>query len=181
MPKALPQTYEPTTPPIRFEDWPRWIDAELHRVQQAITSQPVVMTVSGSGTIDIDTVPSIVILGIGDDAILDVPEGSWDPVTGNWICSLGGLYGITLQCFIAAFGPGNKSYFATLEIFVNDVTRAVQLVGGADDVPLGLSLSTSLALVGKDIVRVELTTVHEQFTGSSTYNYSMSFLRNAIL
>ena len=181
MPKQLPQTYEPTNPPNRFEDWHRWIDDELNRIRGALASNPVVMTVPGTGTIGIDTTPTTITLGIGDDPVLDVPQGSWNSITGEWTCSLGGLYTIAAQCFIAAFGPGNKTYQGTLEVFVNDISRSIQISGGADDVPLALNLNASLALIGKDIVRVELTTLHDQFTGTSGYQYQLSYLRNASL
>lgn len=181
MAKVLPQTYEPTVPPIEFVGWHRWIDDELHRIQFALASNPVLMTVSGSDTIGIDTVPTTVTLGIGDSPLLDVPEGSWDPATGEWSVSLAGLYSVTVQAFIAAFGPGNKTYQATIEVFVNDISRAIQITGGADDVPLALNLNASLLLLSEDLVRVDMTTLHEQFTGSSNYQYSISYLRQATL
>ena len=181
MAKQLPQTYEPTVPPIEFEGWHRWIDDELHRIQFALASNPVVMTVSGSGTIGIDTTPTTITLGIGDSPLLDVPEGSWDPATGEWSCSLAGLYSIQCQAFIDAFGPGNKTYQATLEVFVNDISRSIQISGGADDVPLALNLNASLLLLSEDLVRIEMTTLHEQFTGTSDYVYSLSYIRQATL
>lgn len=181
MPKALPQVYEPTTPPLDFEDWHRWIDDELNRIRNSLQANPVIMTVTGTGTIDIDTVPTTIRLGIGDSPVLDAPSGSWDPLLGVYTTSLGGLYEIACQCFIAAFGPGNKSYQATLEVFVNGITRGVQITGGADDVPLALNFSNKVGLLGLDEVYIELTTLHEQFTGSSTYFYNLSILRQATL
>ena len=179
MAKALPQTYEPTNPPTEFKDWHRWIDDELNRIRNAIAANPVIMAVTGGDTIPIDTVPSTVTLGIGDSPSVDVPEGSWDPITGFYTVSLAGLYTVTVQAFIAAFGPGNKTYQANLEVFVNDVSRSVQISGGADDVPLALNLNATLVLLSEDVLRVDLTTLHEQFTGSSDYVYSMSIHRQA--
>jgi len=181
MAKSLPQTYEPTNPPNRFEDWHRWMDDELNRIRIALVSNPVVMTVNGTGSIGIAVTPTTITLGIGDAPELDVPEGSWDTATGEWVCSLGGLYSLTVQCFIAAFGPGNKTYQATLEVFVNNISRSVQISGGADDVPLALNLNASLALLSEDIVRIDLTTIHEQFTGTSNYTYQITIIRAATL
>lgn len=175
----LPQPYEPTNPPVSFEDWPRWIDDELHRIRDALIANPVIMAVEGGGTIGIAVTPTTVRLGIGDSPAIDFPQGSWDPTLGEYLVSLGGIYAIGVQAFIEAFGPGNKSYQATLEVFVNSVSRAVQISGGADDVPLALNLSTTLALLSEDVIYVEMTTIHEQFTGTSDYVYSMNFLREA--
>ena len=117
--KALPQVYEPTTPPVAFQDWHRWIDDELNRIRNSLQANPVIMTVGGNGTIGIDILPTTIRLGIGDSPVIDAPSGSWDPALAEYSVSLGGLYEIQCQTFISAFGPGNKSYQATLEVFVN--------------------------------------------------------------
>lgn len=179
MAKDVPVPYEPTNPPNEFRDWHRWIDEELHRIQFALAANPIIMAVEGGGTIGIDTTPTTVRLGLGDDPEIDVPSGSWDPILAEYSASLGGLYDVGVQAFIQAFGPGNKSYQATLEVFVNGLTRGVQIQGGADDVPLALNFNKPLVLLSQDVVYVEMTTVHEQFTGSSDYVYSMNFIRQA--
>jgi hypothetical protein len=157
------------------------MDEELNRIRDALLANPVIVAIEGSGTIGIDTTPTTVRLGIGDTPEIDVPGGAWDSTLGDWTVSLSGIYTFAVQAFIAAFGPGNKSYQATLEVFVNSISRGVQITGGADDVPLALNLSKSTGLIAGDVVYVELTTLHEQFTGSSDYSYSMSAIRAASL
>ena len=76
MAKALPQSYEPTNPPIEFEDWHRWIDDELHRISFALQSNPVVVALDGNGVIDIDVIPNTEVLGIGDTPAIDFPGGA---------------------------------------------------------------------------------------------------------
>ena len=179
MPKVVPVTYEPTNPPIEFDGWHRWIDDELHRIQDALRANPVIMAVEGGGTIGIDTTPTTIRLGIGDTANIDVPSGSWDPILGEYSIALAGIYQVSCQAFIEAFGPGNKTYTATLELFVNGLSRSIQISGGADDVPLALNLNTTELLLNADVLYVELTTLHDQFTGVSDYVYTMNFLRVA--
>ena len=179
MPVQLPEPYEPTNPPIKFEDWPRWIDDELHRIRDALQANPVIMAVEGGDVIIIDTVPTTVRLGIGDVTQIDIPQGSWDPALAEYSVSLGGIYSINVQAFISAFGPGNKAYQATLELFVNGQSRSSVVDGGSDDVPLALNLNTMELLLNSDVIYVELTTLHEQFTGVSDYVYAMNLLRTA--
>lgn len=180
MARVNPENYIPTVPPIEFPGWHRWIDGELQRISKALQADPVIFAIDNSGlTIGIDTTPTTVILGINDTPIIDFPGGAWDPVTGEYTVAQSGLYSSTAQCFIAAFGPGNKTYQANIEVFVNNVLRAVQITGGADDVPLSVNISATLILEVEDVVRMELTTLHEQFTGSSTYAYNIGYQRQA--
>ncbi len=180
MARDNPEVYHPTSPPIEFPDWHRWIDGELSRIALSLAANPIIMTVANGGLpIGIDTTPTTVIIGINDAALFDFPGGAWDPATAEYTVGQGGLYTVQCQVFLDAFGPGNKSYHATLEVFVNNITRAVQLTGGADDVPLAVNLNNMLILEVEDLVRVELTVVHEQFTGATTYSYSLSYLRQA--
>jgi hypothetical protein len=180
--KELPQEYAPTSPPVNFPDWHRWIDDELQRIRAALIADPVIIAVQGSGTIPIDTVVNTVTLGIGDTPAIDVPEGAWDPLTGIWTCALGGIYTITVNATIDAFGPGNKTYYAQLDVVEVAPSPGVRLTnsdGGADDVPLGVSIAAPIALATGTQLRFDLSTLHTQFTGSSSYNYSLSLIRSA--
>lgn len=179
MAKVVPVTYEPTEPPTKFLDWHWWITDELHRIKQAMAANPVVQSVSGTGTIGIDDVPTTVRLGIGDVPLIDVPDGSWNSTLGEYTAPLGGLYSITAQAFLAAFGAGNKNYFGKLELFINDQSRAVAFQGGGDDVPLTVSLIETFLILAADVIHLELTTEHEQFTGSTDYNFGLSIIRLA--
>lgn len=179
MPKRLPEPYRPTTPPNDFKDWPRWITDELWRLTAAIESNPVMIDITGSGTINIDDVPNTVVLGIGDDPLFDYPGGAWDSATGTFTASLSGIYNIACQATIQAFGSGNKSYYGQLQCNVNGAPRVSNFDGGADDVPLGLSLSSNIILVVGDSVTMEISAVHEQFTGVSDYDYRLGYQRSA--
>jgi len=182
MAKRPVEPYKPTIPPLQFEEWPRWIDGELHRIEQSLASNPVVMAINGSGVIAIDNTLTTITLAIGDAASIDSPEGNWNPATGEWTVALDGLYAINCNVAIAAFGSGNKTYFGTLELFRDNVAVAPsQIDGGADDVPLGISLAFPIILRAGEVLRMELATLHEQFSGNSAYDYSFSYLRSAIL
>ena len=177
MTKPLSVAYEPTSPPIEFQDWHRWIDDELHRIRNDLQAPPIALAIEGSGTIGVDDVPTTITLAIGDLPVFDVPGGSWNTLTGEYTVTLSGLYSATVQAFVDAFGTGNKNYQCSLQVFVNENPRSLQTAGGADDVPLAISITAPLILFAGDILRVELTTLHEQFTGSTGYSYSMSILR----
>ena len=84
---------------------------------------------------------------------------------------------VTVGATLDAFGPGNKSYQAKIEIFVNDISRGEFWTGGADDVALALSANKPILLLGLDILRFELSTLHDQFTGTTGYTYDISILR----
>ena len=180
MARTLPEEYKPTTPPIEFPNWHRWIDEELNRIALALTASPTIFSIENSGLpIGIDTVPTTVVIGIDDTPQIDFPGGAWDSVTGEYTVAQSGIYSIDCRVFIESFGPGNKTYIATLEIFRNNILLALAATGGADDVPLAAGINRSEILEVGDVMRVDLTTLHEQFTGATTYGYSLSYLRNA--
>ena len=182
MTKIVQQPYYHTNPPEKMEDWSRWLDDELQRIQEALKADPVILSVNDADTMPIGVTPTTRILGLGDTPIIDVPGGSWDPVTAIWTNPLGAIYNVAAQVFIAAFGPGNKSYSASIE--VNELAPTPQLLtvsfdGGSDDVPLGISLNQPLLILAGTTLQFSLTTVHEQFTGTIDFTATMSILRQA--
>ena len=178
MARSLPVDYAPSTPPQRFEDWPRWIDDELNRIAVAFRANNVVMAIHGSGTIPIEITLQTVTLGIGDTPSIDYPGGAWNTLTGEWTCPLSGLYSINASAFLDAFGAGNKSYYAKLDVYKNNILIETQIDGGADDVPLGVSMATPHIFLVGDVLRADLSAQHDQFTGDTTYQYDLNYLRN---
>ncbi len=182
MAKRPAEPYKPSIPPLQFEEWPRWIDGELHRIEQALVSNPMGMAVNGSGSMPIGTSLQTITLGLGDNPIIELPEGYWNPVTAEWTCPLDGMYTITCSASIDAFGSGNKTYYGQLEMFQDDVAVVPKQVdGGADDVPLGMSLSYPRIILAGTRLRMEMGTLPEQFSGTSPYDYSLSYVRTASL
>ena len=181
MAKRNAEPYRPSNPPVKFTDWPRWIVDELYQLARAVTVDPVMMGINGSGSIDIGPVINIDVIGVGDVPTIDNPGGSWDSAAGEWTCSKTGVYSASISASISAFGAGNKSYYVRLQIFVNDVMVAESLDGGADDVPLGVTLAGPLELMIGDVLRAELAVEHEQFTGTEAYNYRLSYIFEAQL
>lgn len=180
--KVVQQPYNPTNPPDEFQDWPRWLMEELFRIAGALRSDPVVMAVDDTDTITIGTLPTTVILGIGDASVIDIPSGAWDPVTGIWTCPLDGIYQVTAQVYIPAFGSGNKTYFGSIEVnelAPNPKRIAVSFDGGADDVPLGITLAEPNLILAGTTIQATLTAEHEQFTGTVNYIAAFSYLRQA--
>lgn len=170
-----PLTYSPSVPPEKFEDWARWIDDELYQISLTFLTDISMLALSSDGVILVEDVPNPVVLGIGFDPIIDRPSGGWDKVTGEFIVTEAGFYLVSGNVSINPFGTGNKNYGAQLEIFVNGVSEFFQANGGADDVPLGMSMSHSVSLRREDIVTMELSVIHEQFTGSSNYKSSFTY------
>ena len=182
MPKIVQQPYYHTNPPDNMEDWPRWLDDELRRIEEALKADPVILAVSDSGSMGIDILPTTQILGLTDTPLLDIPSGSWDPITAVWTCPLDGIYSVSAQVFIDPFGPGNKAYFASIEcneLLPTPQLLAVSFDGGDDDVPLGIALSLPLLILAGTDIQMSLIVQHEQFTGTIDYNATFSYLRSA--
>ncbi len=177
MTKLVIEAYYPTVPPTEFRDWPRWMTEELQRIDLALNKDPILVALIGTGTIGIDSVPTSLILGIGDTPKFEYPDGTWNTVTGEWEVSGAGIYLLNANAVVDAFGSGNKNYTATLTCEVNGVERLKTQDSSQDDFPLGMALASPLLLETGDLCTVVLTTEHEQFSGSTTYNYQASYLR----
>lgn len=177
MTRSLPRGYVPGVPPVDFKDWPRWIDWELNQIADRFNQPTVALAVTGSETIAISPVLNTITLGIDDVPNID-NQGGWDPITGTYTVPQSGLWDGAVNASISAFGLGNKTYFALLEILVNGVVRAETTDGGSDDVPLGVSLTGPLILLQGDQVIIHLSTLHETFTGVSDVFYNFSYIRS---
>lgn len=179
MPKQLPEKYFPTNPPSEFEDWARWISEELFRIEAALYANPVVMTVSGSGQINIGTAPAPITLGIGDTPNIDFPSGNYDPATGIWTCPQNGVYSLVCTATVQPFGSGNKAYYLLIDCLVAGVSVDTQTGSGVDDVPVAGTLFAPVNLFVGQGVKFDLSAVHEQFTGVSDYTFHISIVRIA--
>lgn len=182
MPKKVPVDYHPSNPPLQFADWHRWISDELFRIAASLQQNPVTLAIEGTGIAPISGVIEYVTIGVGDDALIDDPSGSWDPVTAVWTCPLSGMYSVNVQVTVDAFGSGNKTYYGSVQVQqispVVDV-RAEALDGGDDDVPLSISLGRPLILLTGDQFNFQFGAVHTQFSGDVTFSYAISIVRTA--
>lgn len=179
MGKFLPVKYSPTTPPIEFKDWHRWIDDELRRIENAIRSQNTLFAVEGDSIIDIAPIINTVVMGIGDAPSVDFPGGNWNSATGEWTCPETAIYNINASAVIEPFGTGNKTYFARIDLLVNDINEGSVTDGGLDDIELGVAATKPLAMSKGDVLKLTLSVLHEQFTGTSIYSYSYSVIKVA--
>ena len=177
MAKTLPQDYQPSNPPAEFKGWHRWIVDELHRISRRFAANPVVVVVRTVLTaLDISPVPSQIRLGTATTPEVDFPGGDYD-VNGVWTCPLDGLYMASVSVEIAPFGTGNKAYQADIVAYKNVVEIARSVDSAVDDVPLSVNMVTPFSFQSGDEVYFDLVTVHAQFTGATTYDYSMSMVR----
>lgn len=178
MGKPLPQDYTPSNPPTNFKNWHRWIVEELHRIGIKFRDNPVLVTVRTTGqSIDISPVFTLEPLGVGVEPLVDFPGGNYDDLTGIWTCPLNGIYLITAAVEIAPFGTGNKSYQADLIIYKDGIEAGRAVDTAVDDVPLSVNLNAPVVFADGDEIRLDVGTIHAQFTGTTTYNYSFSAVR----
>lgn len=178
MAKILPSDYRPSNPPIKFASWHRWIVEELNRIARRLIDNPVILALGQTGApVDISPVLNSIVLGIGSIPSPEFPEGSYDPLTGVWTCPLNGIYSMTSTVAVDPFGTGNKAWEAVIVIYRNGV-RAFEAGGsGIDDVRLFINMGVPLIFTAGDTIRLELETIHDQFTGSTTYDYRMGLTR----
>jgi hypothetical protein len=178
MAKPLPQEYAPSNPPTKFEGWHRWIVEELHRIARRFNSNPGLFIVrTEDQPVNISPVPTALRLGVGGIPEVDYPGGDFDELTGIWTCPLDGVYMLTAAVEIAPFGTGNKAYQADIVLFKNAVEVARSIDSAVDDVPLSVNMKSPAIVLGGDELYLDLVTVHAQFTGVSTYDFSWSMLR----
>ena len=185
MVKPLQQVYYPLPVPTEPPGLPRYLEEELERIKNALYAEPVSLSVSDTGTITIDPTPGYERLF--DDGTQtptwEVPGGSFDNTTGEWTNPQDGLYSVGLQLPVDAFGPGNKTYFASTRITqVRDsaiINQWEATDGGDDDVPLSVSQTGLVFLQAGDVLYTEAQAVHEQFTGTATYSVGWQILRTS--
>ena len=177
--RSIPEVYVPGVPPEDFKDWPRWLDDELNRIRQALEANPVYLVVAGTGNIAISPTPNTIILGIGDTPTFEFPGGEWDSATAIWTCPQEGVYQANASVTIQPFGTGNKTYAATLEVFIDGILRGSVTSGGLDDIQLTVTFAVPRPVLLGENVQLKLTTQHAQFTGNSNYDWSFSMLRSA--
>ena len=183
MARPLQQEYDPNPVPSNLDDIPRFLFEELERIKVALYAQPVALSINETGTWAVTTVVTWETLFIGETPGWEVPGGGFDSTTGIWTCPQAGLYDFGLQAEIEPFGGGNKNYYAGLRLFVRHPDLSIDTYestdGGADDVPLGVSLSGLIPLVSGDELLAEMTIVHEIFVGSVNYEARMQILRES--
>lgn len=171
--------YQPTSPPAEFDDWPRWMDEELYHIAEALLESPVIMVITGSGNINFDTTINTIILGQGQAVDYAYPEGTWDTAAGEWTCPLSGVYSLAINMTIDPFGTGNKNYSAIIKVYKDGVFFIDAPSGGIDDQPLGIGAPITVRARVAQRWRVEVETLHTQFTGTSPYRYTMTYTRIA--
>ena len=100
MSKELLQSYKPGPVPHRFDDLKAYIDDELNRIGNLIGDQQTgALLVVGEEVllVPIDNTPSWNQLFVGEQELIDLPDGGWDPVTGVYTVPYTGLYRISLE------------------------------------------------------------------------------------
>jgi hypothetical protein len=184
MSKSLSIDYQPEPTPYTIEDLPRYVEQELNKIAQALenASQPVALSVDEQGNFLVTTIVTWVQVLIGETAGWDVPGGSWDPTTGIYTVPQQGLYSVNAQLEVSPFGAGNKTYYAGLRLY-RDRGGVVEFVestdGGDDAIPLGVTISGLLPLLQGDRLGLEMTIVHDQFSGTAPYNVAMQIKRES--
>jgi len=178
MAKILPFDYRPSNPPTDFKSWHRWIVEELNRIARRLIDNPVIVAVQELGApVVIDTVITNTVLGIGSDPAIEFPEGAYDPLTGIWTCPLNGIYSVSASVKIEPFGSGNKAWEATIQVYKNAGLQFEAGGSGVDDVRLYINMGVPLIFTAGDQIHLELTTIHAQFTGATTYDYILGLTR----
>ena len=173
--------YKPLPVPYKAEDIPRYLSAELLRIEQAFIQQPAALTVNETGVLTAATTDVWVPLFIGADPLWEVPSGAFDPATGEWTIPQDGLYQLMLQIEVGAFGAGNKTYYVGMRGIIQPPAATSYVLtsysGGADDVPLTASSNSQTFLTTGTTVNAELAITHSQFTGDVDFSAHMQLLR----
>ena len=177
MARSLAQRYYPEPTPIDPKDWPRYMDQELTRIADRFNQPPVYGGIEGDELFPIGVVPFTIILGTEGVSAVNDNFGAWNGATGEYTIPQTGLWQLQSRAFIQAFGAGNKTYEAKLEMKRAGAVVATMIQGGSDDVSLGISLPTSFVADQGQIMTLELTASHENQTANTPYFYTFSYLR----
>jgi hypothetical protein len=180
MTRSLKEPYYPNPVPTDPARLQQYLFDEFNKIKDALVPQPVALAIEETDTYVVGTLPNWVQAFVGGTPAWDVPGGSFDSVTGFWTCPQQGLYSADIQLKVEPFGSGNKQYYAGVRLYKDSggvVEYRETTDGGDDAVPLGVTLSGLLPLLQGDILGVEFTIVHDQFTGVADYNIGWQMLR----
>ena len=181
MTKSLPIDYYPAPVPTDPAELPRYIDQELSRIRNALIAQPVALTITETSTINVTTTPNWQRLFQIDEPSWEVPGGTWNRLTAEWICPAIGLYQAIVDLRVAPYGSGNKVYYAGIRLYtepVGEVATFIEAVDSGDDAfRLGVTLPVQIPLAQGTKVWVEGTVVHDQFVGTTTADSSLQLFR----
>jgi hypothetical protein len=170
--------YTPSIAPTNPEDMRWWIEEELHRIALAINFQNTLIAIEGDGIIEASPIPNSVILGIGDDPVIEVPAGgAWNTITGEWTVSETGIYTISADVNVDGFGSGNRDYEVDLNVLVDGLLKTSNGTTGRDEYQTLVMIAQPILLIEGERVQIEFLIVHDQFTGNAPYTYEFSYLK----
>jgi len=167
MPRRVQPPYWPGPIPDDPASMPAYLGFELRRIQEAFSQDPVSLRAHDAG-----------VLAVGTTAVWhnpfettapewDVPGGTFDG--GIWTVPQNGLYTLYLDLTVEPFGAGNKTYYASIRLLVDGVEEPHAVQGGADDVPLSVFRAIPQVLQAGHKIEMEISAVHEQFTGTAPF------------
>jgi hypothetical protein len=178
MPLKTPgERYVPGNIPETPEALIQFLFDELPRISSALNKFPALLVVKQDDLIvPIGLLPQQFPLFVDEPAVQELPSGYWSPSIATWQVPAGGMYQFSLTTSVEAFGAGNKDYFILLGIYLNNNLIWESVSSGADNVPLGASLSLGAILTAGDLITAKITTQHEQFTGDIVVDSIMTIV-----
>lgn len=151
------------TDPVALAEY---LEQELYQISQALYPDPTHLSVRASGDVEIGPVENWQNPMIGAAPSVSNPGMSWDSAAGAWTVAESGLYVDMLSAQVSAFSGGNRNYYVGLRLVVDGVPLDTRFAGGNDDVPLQVVLSNQGVLESGQVVTVESTPIHDQFSGT---------------
>lgn len=122
MSKDFYEPYHPAPVPYDPREIPRYLDDELHRLSDLVErkSVPALFGVEGTAlAIPIDNISAWNQMFVGTSEVLDVPDGSWDSVAGEYTVPYDGVYSIILELNfinVGTQGGGNITVYAGVAV-----------------------------------------------------------------